>query len=916
MPKIKISILLYEDGGNLPSSLATLSENASGIDIDLVCPNANSDIEEECEKLRKTGIITSARLLTDAGRDFMPLANELFLTPAEGYVLFLSSRIIPSPGMLPLLVEKLENRPEICGANPVLLAAWENPAPIAFMGAVCDVGRRVHYLYEGLPADSPLAAKERNFQFAHPGALLVRRQDFCAVNGFNLKLDYLAFYDFCLRLAKSGSGFTVAPSSRALLLDRFDSWKFCGIWNSAIRSGRLKAPDVLSNYPHFALQDGLPYKLDPWLNEYADSSFPRDMPSSCAEWTGWRRHPAPDSLLKYLAGLPAPLRREALDLAILLPASLPVALHHYEVEAAKIAASAKNLGLAEIASAAGQWQRGKSRFLHNLLGPGMELLQKSGLYNCSLSKSTAVFNAWIEIGEKFPTVLPGSDWPKIAVVMPVHNPEPEFLRQAVESVLAQDYSEWELCIADDASTDRRVIEMLRDFGMRDPRIKVAFRKENGNISNATNSALELVTAPYAAFLDHDDTLAPEALGIVAQKLAANPRLRFIYSDEDHINAQNVRSSPIFRPDFDGDLFFTGHLCVYETELIRKLGGLQPGLDGSQDFDLALRITEKLKRDEIAHLPHILYHWRIHDKSASGGIGAKPYILEATQKAWLASAKRRGFSGKILPTAKNNFFNIAYNLSAGASCSVIFLADRDNPAPGPGLLKCAESACKNVELLIQPLGRRKAQIRPDLPLLPFAGNGIAAAANAAARAAQGDTLLFLYAGLAPLAGCRPDQLVFHALREEIAVTGGLVWKDELLCSGGWYPDITGYPFLLHRHLPRGRLPDVSWGQFLLARHVLGVSWQCFCVRKKTALADGFLNERLGEMAVADFCLRKIRKGAHILASPFGQWENGRDEMPTPEEMDYIRTSYGAMIRASGIRNANLRAARDDGWTLIF
>lgn len=122
-------------------------------------------------------------------------------------------------------------------------------------------------------------------------------------------------------------------------------------------------------------------------------------------------------------------------------------------------------------------------------------------------------------------------------------------------------------------------------------------------------------------------------------------------------------------------------------------------------------------------------------------------------------------------------------------------------------------------------------------------------------------------------------------------------------------------MLHRNLPRYRLKDVSWGQFLLPRHVLGLSWQCFCVRKSLVSGE-FLNEKLGEMALVDFCLRQIEMGQHILASPFGCWENGKSEQLSPDEMGYMRMRYGELIRQSGIRNANLRAARDDGWTLIF
>lgn len=917
--RAKIDIVFYDDGGDAALALGALGGGASDLDIRLYCLCGGECARLACEALRKQGAIQSYEWQPQTGGAYMAFANDC-VANGDGYIFFLSSRVVPGPGLLAGLVAAMGASASLCGANPLLLEAWSGaPGSVAFMGACSDFQHRLHYLYEGLSLHSPLVAKHRVFQFAHPGALLLRKEDFRAVQGFNPRLDYLAFYDFCLRLGSGGRSFALLPECRASLLDRFDSWKFCGIWNSAMQSGKLRPGAIRADYPRLAQADGLAWRLDPWLNEYPADIGPQDAEPAHAACLQWRQRPDPASLLEYVERLPPAWRGQALELALLLPASLPRVLAYYEAQAALLAARAEQAAFPAVARAARAWQRSRARFAAQLLRPGMRLLQKHGLYDCSLAKSTAVFNAWVEIGESLPRVEPGAQWPRIAIVMPVHDPEPEFLRQAIDSVRAQTYPDWQLCIADDASTNPRIHELLRARMREDARVKVVFRPDNGHISAASNSALELVDAPLTGFLDHDDTLAPEALGLVASAFAADPGLRLVYSDEDHINAENARSSPIFKPDFDSDLFYPGHLSVYASGLARDLHGFRHGFEGSQDFDFALRAAERLQARAIGHIPHILYHWRIHANSTAGGVGAKPYILAATRKALLERAARQGLVAEVAGTAKNNFYNLAYQAPGGGQCSVVFLTDARHPAPAAETLDLISAACGSPEILLQPLARIPQTAgsqagSANAAILPYAGSGFGNAANAAARAACGEVILFLYAGLKPLPGCRPEQLLFHALRPAAGACGALIWKDSRLVNGGVYPDISGRPFILHQGLERARLADVSWGHFLLTRHVLGISWQCACLRKDVLAQAAYFDSALGDLAMLDLCLRLIEGGLFIVASPFGQWQGGRQESLAGG--DYFQARYGAMIKSSGLRNANLRAAPDNGWTLVF
>ena len=210
--------------------------------------------------------------------------------------------------------------------------------------------------------------------------------------------------------------------------------------------------------------------------------------------------------------------------------------------------------------------------------------------------------------------------PRISVIMPVYNAPERWLRRAIESVQEQLYPDWELCIADDASTDPHVRRVLEECAARDPRITVVFRERNGHIAEASNSALAVATGEFMALLDHDDELPRHALYLVAEEIKAHPDVDLIYSDEDKIDESGRRYEAYFKPDWDPDLFGSqnlfSHLGVYRIALVRKIGGFRSGLDGSQDYDLALRSMHETRPEPFRHIPYVLYHWRA-DRDVDG-----------------------------------------------------------------------------------------------------------------------------------------------------------------------------------------------------------------------------------------------------------------------------------------------------------
>ncbi|MFT5222687.1 MAG: glycosyltransferase involved in cell wall biosynthesis [Glaciecola sp.] len=243
-----------------------------------------------------------------------------------------------------------------------------------------------------------------------------------------------------------------------------------------------------------------------------------------------------------------------------------------------------------------------------------------------------------------------ADPPKFSIVMPVHNPPLEMLVDAIDSVRGQLWPHWELCLADDASTDPAVIDHLDRLPAIDPRIKVVRRAVNGNISAASNDALALATMPWVVLLDHDDVLAERALYAVAGELLSHPQSDVVYSDEDKITPSGERHDPYFKPDFNEALLFgqnfVSHLGVYRRSLIEEVGGFRSNFDGSQDYDLLLRVLERSAADRIRHVPQILYHWRAHPGSLALANEEKDWAHDAASRALAEHLDRRGIDAHV------------------------------------------------------------------------------------------------------------------------------------------------------------------------------------------------------------------------------------------------------------------------------
>jgi len=442
--------------------------------------------------------------------------------------------------------------------------------------------------------------------------------------------------------------------------------------------------------------------------------------------------------------------------------------------------------------------------------------------------------------------------PLISVVMPVFNPPLAHLREAVASVRDQVYPHWELCIADDASTDAAIWPALQEMAAEDPRIRLTRREVNGHIAAASNSALELAGGEWIAWLDHDDRLAPQALLRVAQALAARPDAEILYSDEDKIGALG-RTAPYFKPDWNHTLFLghnlINHLAVYRARLVRAVGGLRPGFDGAQDYDLALRCIERIDASQIVHVPEILYHWRIHAGSTAMAAGAKGYAVDAATRALSEHLARSGLAGAVELLPNGHFRTTPFPARAMQGVSIV-LVGAASAAP-PERLPPGLAGSGIIEILAVPADRD--------------------AVNRAVAQARGSHVAVLRAGLEALVPDALEHLWRFALQAAVGIAAGSIRDSRGRLRGTGLvlnPQTLAEP--LHAGLPADH-PGYM-GRAALAQELSAVMLDACIIRRDAFLAAGGLDAAPGIEAAVSLCLRLREQGWKVVWCPPAAWRD--------------------------------------------
>jgi GT2 family glycosyltransferase len=467
--------------------------------------------------------------------------------------------------------------------------------------------------------------------------------------------------------------------------------------------------------------------------------------------------------------------------------------------------------------------------------------------------------------------------PVVSVLMPVFNIEAAWLHVAVDSVRQQLYPHWELCMVDDASTAPHIASLLQELVALDSRIKVKSLTVNEGISGASNHALALATGEFVGLLDHDDVLAPDALYEVVKRLNTDDSVDFVYTDHDLCDLHGDRRGPFFKPGWSPDLLlsmnYITHFCVYRRELVKTVGGFRKGLEGSQDYDLLLRVTEHTSG--IAHISKPLYSWGQAPTSVASDPKAKPYAHEAGRRALEDALVRRGISGEVLDGYGAPYRYRVKRHIVGRPLVSIIIPTRDNRRLLERCIRSLEerTGYQAFEILVVDnqsqdpdtvayLGRLRHRVISFAEPFNFSRMN-----NVAAAAARGEHLLFLNDDTEAKDAGWLEAMLEHSQRAEVGAVGArLLFPNETLQHAGVIVGI------------QGRAGHAFWGfpadhpgYYDLARVVRNysaVTGACLMMRRAVFEEVGGFDEAFAiSYNDVDLCLRVRARGYLVVYTPY-------------------------------------------------
>ena len=475
-----------------------------------------------------------------------------------------------------------------------------------------------------------------------------------------------------------------------------------------------------------------------------------------------------------------------------------------------------------------------------------------------------------------------SQKPLISIVMPVFNPNIEYLKQAIQSVIQQTYINWELCITDDASRSNSVIETLKKFSTSDKRIKVSLSKYNNHISTCSNLAASKATGQFIAFLDQDDVIRPHALHFLVKAINSNKEPVLIYSDEDKINEFNRRFSPYFKTDWNPELLrsqnYICHFTAIKTQNFRSIGGFREGFEGSQDWDLFLRATEKLNRGNIIHIPKILYHWRATSVSTAANSNNKDYSIKSAIKA-LNEHHYRTKSGGTIEKLNTGYFKTKYHSSNDLKSTIIIPTRNGNKV----LHRCLSSIYKytnksDCEIIIVNNGSDCRKTKNILLNFKNKNKNIfvleddstfnfSALNNNAVKRSNYNIVVFLNDDTEILCNNWLNELMTNAIRPEIGAVGGkLLYPNGTIQHAGVILGVGGVAG--HGFRTMARETPEQMNRANIAHNLSAVTGACLAVEKSKFIKVGGFDEKYLKVAFndVDLCLKLMKEGYENLYLP--------------------------------------------------
>jgi GT2 family glycosyltransferase len=517
--------------------------------------------------------------------------------------------------------------------------------------------------------------------------------------------------------------------------------------------------------------------------------------------------------------------------------------------------------------------------------------------------------------------------PRISIVTPVYKTPKDFLVRCIESVRDQVYTNWELVLVDDDSRDSQVREVLQRYAREDNRIRIYFQPENRGIALTTNEALRCCTGEFVGFLDHDDELAPNALFEVVHELNLDNDWDVLYSDEDKIAPDGEHKDPFFKPDWSPDLLLSEnyicHFLVCRRSVIQAVGGLHAGFDGSQDFDLILRITEITNR--IRRIPKVLYHWRISPSSTAGAIEQKPAASRAGLRA-LQEHLDRTATGAVASEILACRYRVRYPLKEVPEVEIII------PSGGNPMLEAAirsvleqttysryriavvdNSKDHSVQRIVNRFANEAHPIRIlDCCRIPF---NFSLLCNQAARTSQSPYLLFLNDDTTIISPDWIEAMLEHAQRTEVGAVGSLLlFPDDRIQHAGVLLGVYGMAGHSFRMLDARQHHYFCLSS--ITRNCSAVTGACLLTRRDAFFEVGGFEEVHLPLAFqdVDLCLKLHQKGYRIIFTPHAKLYHfesaSKTKIAHQSELDYMRGRWQTYIRDDPYYNPNLTLDRED------
>lgn len=475
-----------------------------------------------------------------------------------------------------------------------------------------------------------------------------------------------------------------------------------------------------------------------------------------------------------------------------------------------------------------------------------------------------------------------SNAPLISVVVPAYHTPPLFLRQMLDSLIAQTYGGWELCIANGSPDDKEMEAVLEEYEKRDGRIRHENLKENLGIAENTNAAFRMAKGEFIGLLDHDDLLAPNALYEIALALEKNPEADVVYTDEDKVTTDlKEHFQPHLKPDFNLDLLrsnnYICHFFTVRREIVEKAGGFRKEFDGAQDYDFIFRCAEEARK--ILHIPEILYHWRTHKESTADNPASKMYAFEAGKRAIEAHLKRTGTDGEVSHTPDLGFYRVKYPVKGEPLVSII-IPNKDEKESLEACLKSIweKTTYKNYEIIVVENNSTSEEIfryykeisQKGVRLLRWKKEfNYSAINNFGAAHAKGEFLLFLNNDVTVITSDWLTELAGLCQRKEVGAAGvKLLYPDNTIQHAGCVIGIGGIAGHMFVDMPANRTGYLHKASLL--QDMSAVTAACMMVKKQVFDQVGGFTE---ELAVAfndvDLCLKINKAGSLVVYDPYVQ-----------------------------------------------